>query len=64
MGRALHAKLKTAYDNWKASGDDAALVEGIAALVDQFGKQRLAEAGSKRLRREDLELNCFEYASV
>src|SRR6266436_4587976 len=40
MGRALHAKLKTANDNWKASKDDATLVEEVAGLSEQFGKQR------------------------
>jgi superfamily II DNA or RNA helicase len=64
MGRALHAKLKAAYDDWKASGNDAALVDGIAALADQFGKQKPVETGTKRLCREDLELICFEYVSA
>jgi hypothetical protein len=64
MGRALHNKLKTAYDGWKASGDDAMLVNGVAALADQFGKQKPAEPGAKRLCREDLELICFEYVSA
>ena len=64
MGRALHAKLKAAYDGWKATGDDATLVEGVAALADHFGKQKPAEAATKRLCREDLELICFEYVSA
>ena len=32
MGRALHAKLKTAHESWKASKDDATLVEEVANL--------------------------------
>ena len=64
MGRAVHAKLKAAYDGWKASGDDATLVDGIVALADHFGKQQPAEASRKRLCREDLELICFEHVSA
>ena len=63
MGRALHAKLKTANENWKASKDDATLVEEVASLSEQFGKQRSTDAGVKPLCREDLELICFEYVS-
>jgi hypothetical protein len=63
MGRALHAKLKTVNENWKASKDDATLVEEVARLLEQFGKQKPASLGVKRLCREDLELICFEYVS-
>ncbi len=63
MGRALHVKLKTANENWKASKDDATLVEEVASLSEQFGKQRSDGGGVKRLCREDLELICFEYVS-
>ena len=64
MGRALHAKLKTANENWKASKDDATLVEEVASLSEQFGKQGQEDDGAiKRLCREDLELICFEYVS-
>lgn len=63
MGRALHAKLKTANENWKTSKDDAALVEEVAGLSAQFGKAKSADAGVKRLGREDLKLICFEYVS-
>src|SRR5207237_7980462 len=34
MGRALHAKLKAAQESWRASGDDAALVQAVAALAE------------------------------
>src|SRR5262249_9275129 len=63
MGRALHAKLKTAHESWKSSGDDALLVEEVVTLSEQFGKQRSEEDTFKRLSREDLELICFEYVS-
>jgi hypothetical protein len=63
MGRALHAKLKAANEDLKVSRDDAMLVEEVASLAEQFGKQRSAEASVKRLCREHLELICFEYVS-
>jgi len=59
----LHVKLKTAQESWKESGDDAALVEEVVMLAEQFGKQRAADGTVKRLSREDLELICFEYVS-
>jgi superfamily II DNA or RNA helicase len=63
MGRALHAKLKTAHENWKESSDDSALVDEVVILLEQFGKQRADDAPVKRLSREDLALICFEYLS-
>ncbi len=63
MGRALHAKLKMAHESWKVARDDAALVDGVVKLSEQFGKQRADDAPLKRLSREDLELICFEYVS-
>jgi superfamily II DNA or RNA helicase len=63
MGRALHAKLWTAHENWNASGNDAGLVEEVLVLAEQFGKQRTADATVKRLSREDLQLICFAYVS-
>src|SRR5205085_2571018 len=38
MGRALHVKLKGTHEAWKSSRDDAALVEDVVALAEQFGK--------------------------
>ena len=64
MGRSLHAKLKTAHENWKSSGDDRVLVEQVVTLSEQFGKQRQDAAPLKRLKREDLDLICFEYVSA
>ncbi len=56
MGRALHTKLKSSHDTWKESNDDRALVEEVATLADQFGKQRGEDAPLVRLSQEDLEL--------
>ncbi|HLJ12534.1 MAG TPA: hypothetical protein VKU82_15170, partial [Planctomycetaceae bacterium] len=64
MGRALHAKLKAAHDAWRESKDDAALVAEIADLAENFGKDRAVAAALPRLKREDLELICFEYVSA
>jgi hypothetical protein len=63
MGRALHVKLRAAQETWKESGDDTMLVEEMANLSEQFGKQRSDDSTVKRLCREDLELICFEYVS-
>jgi hypothetical protein len=63
MGRALHAKLRVAYENWKSCRDDGALIEEVVTLSEQFGKQRTNDAPQKRLSREDLELICFEYVA-
>lgn len=63
MGRALHAKLKTIHEHWKSSRNDATLVEEVAVLSEQFGKQRADDETIKRLRREVLELICSEYVS-
>ena len=63
MGRALHAKLKTSHEGWKESRDDGALVEEVATLCEQFGKQRADDAPLKRMSLEDLDLICFEYVS-
>jgi hypothetical protein len=35
----------------------------IASLVEQFAKARPSLAAGQRLRREDLDLICFEYIS-
>jgi superfamily II DNA or RNA helicase len=64
MGRALHTRLKATYGAWKSSGDDGALVDQVAALSEQFGKQRSDDVPLTRLKREDLELICFEYVSA
>jgi hypothetical protein len=63
MGRSLHTKLKTANETWKSDKDDGVLVDTVAELADQFGKEKPTASSQKRLRREDLELICFEYVS-
>jgi hypothetical protein len=63
MGRALHAKLKTAHEGWKTAKDDGALVEEVVTLSEQFGKQRADNGAIRLLSRENLELICFEYVT-
>ena len=43
-GKSLHAKLKSAYDSWKKSNDDAQLVAEMSRLSRQFGKECRAPA--------------------
>lgn len=63
MGRAVHAKLRTAHESWNSSKDDASLVEEVFRLSEQFGKQRSDDAPISRVSRPELELICFEYVS-
>ncbi len=63
MGKSLHLKLRAAFAAWDESHDDVALLAEIAALAQQFQKHRPATAQVKHLRREELELICFEYVT-
>jgi superfamily II DNA or RNA helicase len=63
MGKALHARLRTLYEEWRTNGDDTALVEALHVMSEQFGKATTSPRPSKRLVREDLELICYEYLS-
>jgi len=63
MGRALQLKLREAYEAGAESKDDPGLLSAVATLAEQFGKERPAASGVKRLGRKDLELICFAYVS-
>jgi hypothetical protein len=63
VGRAVHAKLKLVNEDWKASKNDAELVGEVGGLSAQFGKQKSNSASMRALRREELELICFEYVT-
>jgi superfamily II DNA or RNA helicase/HKD family nuclease len=63
MGRALHARLKAANENWKTSNDDGAFVDEVGNLLEQFSKQEASKKPVKQLSREDLQLICFEFVS-
>jgi hypothetical protein len=43
--------------------DDAAFVEALASLVDEFSRERARTASYHRLKRENLRHVCFEYDS-
>jgi len=64
MGRALHVKLKDIYEEWASSHDDTALLSTVGVLADQFAKDRQPTTNVRRLKREDLELICYEYLSA
>ena len=64
MGRALHVKLKEIYEEWASSHDDTALLSTVGVLADQFAKDRQPTTNVRRLKREDLELICYEYLSA
>ena len=49
---------------WKATALDAALVETVALLAEQFGKPSKTDAAVRRLTRQDLELICFDHVSA
>ncbi len=63
MGRALHVKLRNAYDGWAAVRDDAVLLQAVADLADEFSKPKQSPATSTALQRNDLQLICFEYVN-
>jgi hypothetical protein len=63
MGRALHVRLKAAYEAWKGTRNDSILVADVAAMADQFGKEKPPTGTGTQLGREDLELICFEYVT-
>jgi SNF2 family DNA or RNA helicase len=63
MGKALHARLRDAYEAWGTEKDDRKLVDAVFTLAEQFGKDKATTTPVKRLTREDLELICFEYVS-
>jgi superfamily II DNA or RNA helicase len=63
MGRSLHQKLKAAYDEWSTARDDAALLDTVASLADEFSKVRPLTQSEASLQREDLTLVCFEHVT-
>lgn len=63
MGISLHKKLRQVNDEWRQSRDDGALIADVAALAEEFSKGRLQSTPSRDVRREDLQLICFEYVT-
>jgi SNF2 family DNA or RNA helicase len=63
MGKALHIKLRSAYEGWSESRDDKSLASEVASLAERFGKEKPVQPQASRLGKENLELICFEYVS-
>jgi hypothetical protein len=63
MGRSLLVKLRKAYQSWSEGWDDQALLAAVGSLADEFGKGQPAAEGTGSIRREDLELICYEYVT-
>jgi len=63
MGRSLQVKLRGAHQDWSKGRDDAALLAAVAAMAEQFAKDRPTNGRAGSTRREDLELICFEYVT-
>jgi hypothetical protein len=64
MGRSLHLKLKEVYEDWVTARDDPALLGAIAALADQFAKDRPGRQPANCLKRAELDLICYEYLTA
>jgi hypothetical protein len=63
-GRFAVTRLKAAMREWKKTNDDGALLTAVLSLASDFGKDVVAEEhGIAPIRREELELVCFEYVS-
>ena len=63
MGRSLHAKLRKAHQGWQEGRDDRTLLAAVGLLAEEFGKVRPAAQSPDTVRREDLELVCFDYVT-
>ena len=62
-GRSLHAKLKKAHEAWSQSRDDEVLLAAVDVLAHEFAKDRPTSERLATVRREDLDLICFEYVT-
>jgi SNF2 family DNA or RNA helicase len=63
MGRSLHVKLKKAHQSWSENSDDHGLLASVGILAKEFGKDQPGTERTGSVRREDLELICFEYVT-
>jgi hypothetical protein len=57
-------KLREIYAEWASSRDDSALLSTVGVLADQFAKDRPPSLKVRHLKREDLDLICYEYLSA
>lgn len=64
-GRFAVTRLKAAFKEWNRTRDDPALLGAVTRLAGDFAKgPSLTECNAQPLRREELELVCFEYVST
>lgn len=65
LGRFAIRRLKDAYNQWRRiQGDDASLMNVVAELSRDFGKEKTAgETLADTLTPDELRLVCFEYIS-
>lgn len=65
VGRFAVRRLKDAYKEWRINGgDDTALVATVVSLAHDFGKDAGPDdAAADPLRRDELQLVCFEHVS-
>ena len=64
MGLSLHLKLmKAIFDSWSSTRDDGSLLAAVAVLAAEFAKDRPTSERLATVRREDLDLICFEYVT-
>ncbi|MBE3100129.1 MAG: helicase [Planctomycetes bacterium] len=55
--------MKAAYKQWGEDHQDPALLSSVSQLAEDFGKAPDGMSPAGQLRREDLNLVCFEYVS-
>ncbi len=64
MGRFAVKRLMVAYKEWSQAKDDPALLEVVSELAQDFAKETGGDnSADHHLRREDLEVICFDYLS-
>lgn len=63
-GKAVVTRFKDLRREWAQSSNDVWLVDQLAALVAEYGKQPESPALEGVLRRDDLQLVCFDYLST
>ena len=64
MGKFAVKRLRTAHKEWGQAKEDAGLLQAVTELARDFAKDGAnGDSVSDALRREELELICFEYVS-
>jgi superfamily II DNA or RNA helicase len=64
MPRFAVTRLRKAHTAWSDSKDDATLLDAVTSLATDYAKDNAgSDSGQVDLRREDLDLICFEYVS-